>query len=173
MTDDDLNAIRAILTTTVPRWRHVVEAVPRGELERPAAEGEWSALECLRHLAGGERQFATRVGDYQAGRAEVTASAPDPDEVAGLGPDELLALWAERREANLTSLAGVSGAATAHSVRDPKRGDLTLGELLNGWAAHDLQHTVQAEEALMQAFIPRAGYFRGVFKDHDLAAGKS
>ena len=33
MTDDDLNAIRAILTTT---------------------EGEWSALECLRHPAGSE-----------------------------------------------------------------------------------------------------------------------
>jgi len=37
---------------------------------------------------------------------------------------------------------------------------VTLRELLNLWAAHDLQHTVQAEEALMQAFIPGTGVWR-------------
>ena len=32
--------------------------------------------------------------------------------------------------------------------------------------AHDLQHTVQAEEALMQAFIPGTGPFRFRFADY-------
>ena len=40
--------------------------------------------------------------------------------------------------------------------------------LLNLWTAHDLQHTVQAEEALMQVFIPGTGHWRWEFTDHDV-----
>jgi hypothetical protein len=45
-----------------------------------------------------------------------------------------------------------------------------LRVVLSTWTAHDLQHTVQAEEALMQAFIPGTGPFRFRFADHDIGA---
>lgn len=45
-----------------------------------------------------------------------------------------------------------------------------MRDLLNVWAAHDLQHVVQAEEALMQAFIPGTGPWRYEFADHDVEA---
>lgn len=45
-----------------------------------------------------------------------------------------------------------------------------MRDLLNVWAAHDLQHVVQAEEALMQAFIPGTGPFRFRFAAHDVEA---
>jgi hypothetical protein len=48
---------------------------------------------------------------------------------------------------------------------------VSLAELLNTWTAHDLQHTVQAEEALMQAFIPGTGPFRFRFAAHDVGGG--
>jgi hypothetical protein len=42
-------------------------------------------------------------------------------------------------------------------------------------AAHDLNHTVQAERALMQPFIAGSGPWRtaGVFADHDLGEAAS
>ena len=43
---------------------------------------------------------------------------------------------------------------------------IPLHVVLSTWAAHDLQHTVQAEEALMQAFIPGTGPLGFRFADH-------
>ena len=48
---------------------------------------------------------------------------------------------------------------------------VALRVVLNTWGAHDLQHPVRAEEALMQAFIPGTGPFRFRFEDHE--AGRS
>ncbi len=39
-------------------------------------------------------------------------------------------------------------------------GTVTLAELLQTWAAHDLNHTVQAERALMQPFMLGCGTWR-------------
>jgi hypothetical protein len=41
--------------------------------------------------------------------------------------------------------------------------------MIHQWAAHDLNHTVQAERALMQPFIAGPGPWRaaGNFADHD------
>ena len=36
-------------------------------------------------------------------------------------------------------------------------GTVTLGQLLHEWAAHDLNHTIQAERAVMQLFIEGCG----------------
>jgi hypothetical protein len=34
---------------------------------------------------------------------------------------------------------------------------VTVGELLHEWAAHDFDHTIQAERALMQPFLRGSG----------------
>lgn len=47
---------------------------------------------------------------------------------------------------------------------------VTLREMLNEWAGHDLMHTVQAELAVMQPFITASGPWRGYFADHDAGA---
>jgi hypothetical protein len=49
-------------------------------------------------------------------------------------------------------------------------GTVTLAEFLHEWAAHDLNHTLQAERALMQPFIAGCGPWRGYFADHDLGS---
>ena len=46
-----------------------------------------------------------------------------------------------------------------------------MEQLLNEWAAHDTMHIVQAERALMQAFIPGSGPWRMYFADPDVEAG--
>jgi hypothetical protein len=47
---------------------------------------------------------------------------------------------------------------------------ISLRDLLNEWAAHELMHIVQAERAIMQAFIPGTGPWRGYFVNHDVEA---
>ncbi|MGW8252050.1 MAG: hypothetical protein ACWGO1_15525, partial [Anaerolineales bacterium] len=45
-------------------------------------------------------------------------------------------------------------------------GVVTLEEMLNEWAAHDLMHTVQAERALMQPYIDGCSPWQVFFTDH-------
>ena len=44
-------------------------------------------------------------------------------------------------------------------------GPVTLGQAMDTWAAHDLNHTMQAERALMQPFISGSGAWRVRFTE--------
>ncbi len=162
----------AILSTTAGRWQSPVETAPEELLQRPTAPGEWSAVDCLNHLLLTERVvFGARLRAILEGRelAIFDPDAPrDPDPERTLR-EVAMALAAERGE-NLAVLSGLSPADLERSSRHPEYGMVALGVVLNAWAAHDLQHTVQAEEALMQAFIPGTGPFRFRFADHEVSA---
>ncbi len=80
-------------------------------------------------------------------------------------------LFAQLRTANLAKLTEVSAADLDRQATHAELGQVTLRELLNHWAAHDLSHTVQAEEALMQLFIDRCGPWRKNFAAHDKTEG--
>ena len=43
---------------------------------------------------------------------------------------------------------------------------MTLREMLSEWAAHDLNHTIQAERALIQPFLHESGPWIVYFTDH-------
>ncbi len=58
--------------------------------------------------------------------------------------DNLLEEFAERRTANLAEFeAMVSDDDLAKRGLHPAIGEVTLGQLLNTWAVHDLDHTAQ------------------------------
>jgi hypothetical protein len=165
---DVLDSARRVLSTTPARWQALVEAMPQDLLQRAPAPGEWSAADCLNHLLVAERSvFGARLRAILAG-GDLPAFSPDrPD-----GPDAERAagaLAAERAE-NLEVLGGLTAADLDRTGRHPDYGPVALRVVLSAWAAHDLQHTVQAEEALMQAFIPGTGPFRFRFADHDVEA---
>ena len=167
---DVLDHAKRLLATTAGRWQSLVETAPQELLLRPPALGEWSAADCLNHLLHTERAvFGFRLHAILEGRDLVSFDPeaprdPDPERT----PQEVaMALAAERGE-NLAVLSGLSAADLERSSRHPDYGMVTLRVVLNTWAAHDLQHTVQAEEALMQAFIPGTGPFRFRFADHEV-----
>src|ERR1700730_16664189 len=167
---DALDPATRLLSTTAERWQSLVETAPEELLQRPPAPGEWSAEDCLNHLLLTARAvFGARLHAILAGRDLVTFDPheprdPDPEHT----PREVaMALAAERAE-NLAMLSGLTPADLERSSRHPEYGMVALGVVLNTWAAHDLQHTVQAEEALMQAFIPGTGPFRFRFADHEV-----
>lgn len=170
--DDLLTAVRAILTVTSESWTRLCQALPDDLLRRPAASGQWSALECLHHLASTEAVFAYRLSCFLEGCSEFPAYNPDSPEARldpAATPAALAAEFATRRAASLTALSQVSQAQLDRSARHAELGVVTLGEMLHEWGAHDLNHTVQAERALMQPLIQGSGPWRPYFSDHNLA----
>jgi uncharacterized damage-inducible protein DinB len=167
---DALDSARRLLSTTAGRWQSLVETTPDELLHRSPAAGEWSAADCLDHLLLTERVvFGGRLRAILERRDLPTF---DPHEQRDPQPERtprevVLALTAERGE-NLAVLSSLTAADLERSGRHPQYGMVALSVVLNTWAAHDLQHTVQAEEALMQAFIPGTGPFRFRFADHEV-----
>lgn len=165
MVDD----IRAILEMTPARWQTLTVRVSLDLLNRAPASGEWSAVDCLRHLLDTERWvFPRRVTyllaeqDFPAFNPEREGSQPD----TAHNPAELAAEFAQLRRESLILFDQVTEADMRKSARHQELGLVTLSELLHEWAAHDLNHTIQAERAIMQPFIAGCGAWQPYFADH-------
>ncbi|MGH2516731.1 MAG: DinB family protein, partial [Ktedonobacterales bacterium] len=167
--DDVLSYTRAVLVITPSRWTELTTSVPAALLGRAPKTGEWSALDCLRHLVDTERWvFPVRVRAFLAGE---DFAAFDPDAEGSHSGDQPVAALTEEfgrlRGESLATLDRLTASDLSRTARHAELGTVTLGEMLHEWAAHDLMHTVQAERALMQPFIAGTGSWRGYFTDHD------
>lgn len=174
-----LTQTRAILAATPLRFTGLVETLPERALTRPATPGEWSVLDCLQHLLDTERLvFPVRVGLFLGGRdlEAFDPSASPYEQPAGEAPAlpirELAAEFTRLRTESLDVLDRLGASDLERTANHAELGRVTLGEMLNEWAAHDLNHTVQAERALMQDFIVGSGPWRPYFAEHDLAADR-
>lgn len=160
---------RAVLQTTPDRWLRLTAGLPADLLRRPPAEGEWSALECLQHLVDTEETvFAARVRFLLA---EQDFPAFDPDREgtkpeAALAPADLAGEFSRQRTRSLALIDTLAEADLKKRARHAELGPVTLEELLHEWAGHDLMHTVQAEQALMQPFIDGCGPWQSYFETH-------
>ncbi len=165
-----LEMVKTILSTTAARWLSLTETVPVDLLTRTPAPNEWSALDCLCHLFDTEKWvFPARVQALLTGQNMV---AFDPDtqgtQSTMWNPEQLAAEFARLRKDSLAALEQITIQDLTRTGQHSELGTVTLGELLNEWAAHDLMHTVQAERALMQPFIQGSGPWRHYFRDHDV-----
>src|SRR5215207_8997259 len=163
--------VRAVLETTVPRWLLLAETLPPDALHRPSAPGEWSPVGCLRHLRDAERDvFSVRVRAFLAGQDLVPYDPDTQGSVdAGETPMDLANDFARLRQECLVPLAQLQEADLKREVIHDEYGPVRLGELLHEWAAHDLMHTVQAEQALMRPLVADSGPWRPTFAAHDVA----
>ena len=167
--DTILTWASALLGTTAERWTSLTGAVPAELLARPAAPGEWSALDCLQHLVDAERiVFPVRVRHLLAGEdfpnfdPDSQGSKPD----VNLSAAALAQSFALMRSESLALVATLTVADLERRSRHEELGIVSMSELLHEWAGHDLMHTVQAERALMQPFIDGCGPWREYFADH-------
>jgi hypothetical protein len=170
-----LHYVQAVLSTTSLRWQTLAQALPFDLLARPPARGEWSALGCLQHLVDTERSvFPVRVRYFLAGE-DFPAFDPDaegtPPSTGQPAANLAASLAQEFTNLRADSLALVSTLQEEQldlRARHAELGPVTLSELLHEWAAHDLMHTVQAEQALMQPFIEGCGPWQVYFAGHDV-----
>src|SRR5579875_1232318 len=134
--------VHAILSTTPARLHHLAEALPLELLAQQPRAGEWSALNCLQHFLVTERElFPVRVrallnGD---GFIDFDPNCPHP-ELANETPQQLASAFAALRQHSLTLLPQLQDDDLQRSTRHPKFGTVTLSQLLNTWATHDLNH---------------------------------
>ncbi len=165
-----VTSVISMLCATPARWTALAGLEPELLARRPAA-GEWSALECLGHVVDTEEGvFRSRVHAIREGR-DFAAFDPDAEGApAARTMGALAADFASLRAASLEALATLTEADLDRSAVHAELGPVTLRELLSEWAAHDTMHLVQAERALIQAFIPGSGPWRPYFADHDVHA---
>jgi uncharacterized damage-inducible protein DinB len=123
------------------------------QLTSRPAEGKWSIIEILTHLADDEiatywryRQMIEHDG--------VPLSGFDQELWAMLGSyqswgsDEALALFRLLRNANLRMLESLSPEQWERSGNHAERGRLTVADLARHMAAHDINHLRQIESLL-------------------------
>lgn len=163
-----------ILRIDGDRWRALASGLDRDLLARSPAPGQWSALQCLGHAADTEAfVFTARIRAMRDGRPELPSY--DPDVQATLitdatDPAGLAERLVVQRRDSLALLATLTADDLDRTSRHLELGPVTMRELLNEWAAHDMMHIVQAERAVMQPFIPASGPWRFYFVDHDAEA---
>jgi hypothetical protein len=161
--------VQAVLSTTPERWQRLVSTFPLNLLTRSPAAGEWSALRCLQHLLDTERLvFPVRFHAFLTREEFVDFDPNEPHSgTEALAPSQLAAAFASARQESLILLTHVTDNDLGRTKQHPKLGTVTLAEMLHTWAAHDLNHTIQAERALMQPFMLDCGPWRSFFRDHE------
>jgi uncharacterized damage-inducible protein DinB len=165
--DNLLQNTMAVLATTPQRWLNLAQTLPPELLAAEPAPGEWSALGCLAHIVDTEHVLQTRLASFLAGK-DFLGFNPD-SEGTKAEPADAVALvqkFASMRRESLASLTSVTEADFDRRVRHQELGPVTLREMIHEWAAHDLNHTVQAERALMQPFLAGCGPWQQFFTDH-------
>jgi len=70
------------------------------------------------------------------------------------------------RAESLQALSRIELGDLGRKARHQELGIVTMGEMVNEWAGHDLNHTVQAERAIMQPFVRGCGPWQKYFSDH-------
>lgn len=138
----------------LPGWlERRLEPVAESALRRPEAEGKWSALDVVQHLADSDLVFGFRM------RMILTEDRPalqgyDQDRWAttlryrDVPPAEALAQLGVLRAANLRVLRQLGPADWERVGMHAERGAESLGHLTKLMAAHDLVHRRQIDRVL-------------------------
>ena len=166
--DNILNWVRSVLSTTPIRWENMAESLPAELLTRRPAAGEWSALECLQHILDTEPIFTARLKYFMAGQ-DFPAFDPDKEGTplsSTASAVQMAAHFTRIRKDGLAALAAIGPDDLNRRARHAELGPVALNEMAHEWAAHDLNHTVQAERAIMQPFILGCGPWQVYFQDH-------
>ena len=140
------------------------------QARRKPAPDRWSIAEVLEHLSHSEEHcYRARlermltmdnpeIEVYDTGGFNATGVYANPD------PEESFAHWEERREDNLEFLRKLEPSALARIGSHARWGEITIEDLLNEWACHDLGHVRQiAELVRVVVYYPAMGPFQGAY----------
>ncbi|MEO0563928.1 MAG: DinB family protein [Chloroflexota bacterium] len=166
MAENVLTWSKSILVSTPIRWQYLVDNYPPELLSLAPAAGEWSALACLQHMVNVERDSTpVRLRAFLAGTS-FPGFTPQDDESKETPHLGLGAEFAALRQQNLSLLNQVSTSDLDKEALHGEYGVVSLSHFLHHLAAHDLMHTVQAEQALMQPFIKGSGAWEVNYTAH-------
>ena len=127
---------------------------------KPAPD-RWSISEVLSHFADSEDILAERVRRFVLEDTPILKEyQPSSDGLPAGNPREYLSRFAFTRRELIQFLRTLPPDIGARTAQHSKLGLITLEQMLNEWASHDLGHIRQiAELYRARAFHPNAGPF--------------
>jgi uncharacterized damage-inducible protein DinB len=165
-----------ILARTPPVLMTLLTAVPDHWRRRDDGPGTWSAHDIVGHLAHAEAtdwlprirtvlEHGTGVAFDTFDREAMRAGEPE-------STDQRLARFVAARSASLAELStlDISAADLDRRGRHPEFGEVTLGQLLATWVAHDLTHLAQVAEVMARHLRADVGPWRSYLPALDRVA---
>lgn len=154
----------AVLERTPDVLSTLLEGLPRGWVEGNEGPDTWSPYDVIGHLIHGERTDWIPRARLILEKGHTVPFEPF-DRFAmfraskGRTLSQLLAQFAALRKSNLETLRGwnLTAKDLARRGRHPSLGDVTLGQLLATWVAHDMDHVVQIARVMAKQYTNEVG----------------
>ena len=143
-----------VLSTTAIRIQEMLVSFGDGGVNQPLAPGKWSPREVVTHLADCEIAHSFR---YRQALAEDNPVAQPWDQdkwaknYAAYDAQQAMRAFVALREWNVALIRSLTAEQMEREVKHPERGDLTVRELIETAAGHDINHLRQLEAALQNA----------------------
>lgn len=172
----DLPEATSMLARTPKTLDTLLAGLPPEALHRNDGPGTWSAYDIVGHLLHGETTNwlprARMIMQHGTGRP---FEPFDREAMLGRDPEPAAVLLARFQAARLASLEELSSLdLTAGDMNrrglHPDMGEVTLGQLLATWVAHDLTHVAQVGEVLARAYREDVGPWRAYLPALDRVA---
>lgn len=161
----DLRPAISLLEKTPRLLETLLGDLPWELLHWKPAPDRWSISEVLAHLAALEQVYVERALRMVAEESPMLAKYDQAGAAArgeySLGSaEENLTQFIQSRRSTLALLAGLPRSAGARTGVHSEIGSVTLAQMLNEWANHDLGHLRQVAELYRaHAFHPHSGPF--------------
>ena len=161
-TQMSIDEIRASLLQAPRVIEGLIAGAPRDALHWREQAGAWTVVEVLAHLADAEiTDWPPRVDKILSGGGRF----PPFDREGGFTryrdwtADALVGEFGQLRRANVEKLnrLALSAPHLRLTGEHPEFGDVTLGQRLATWAAHDMAHVAQISRILLRAFGRHVG----------------
>jgi hypothetical protein len=153
----------SLLSATPETLTQLLSDLPDVWISATEGEGTWSPYDVIGHLVHGERtDWTPRARHILAGEStpfetfDRTAQFKDSQ---GQTLGELLEMFTTLRRENVATLTKMN--LTAEDLRrkglHPALGEVTLGQLLATWVAHDLDHIAQIARTMAKVYRDAVG----------------
>jgi uncharacterized damage-inducible protein DinB len=172
----DANEVTSVLARTPAVLESMLLGLPEEWVHRTDGPGTWSAYDIVGHLLHGEganwlsrTHMILQLGPsrpFEAFDREAMLRA----EREPIG--DLLARFRATRTASLDELTALGLTASDMDRRGlhPEFGEVSLGQLLATWVAHDLTHLGQVGEVLARRYRDEVGPWRAYLPALDRTA---
>jgi hypothetical protein len=162
----DLSEVTSTLGRTPAVLDAMLAGLPAEWLHRTDGPGTWSAYDIVGHLVHGEATDWMPRARMILEHGPTRAFEPFDREAMLESESEDIAVVLDRfRSARAAGLAKLSSlnltaADLQRRGRHPELGEVTLGQLLATWLAHDLTHVAQVGEVLARRYREEVGPWR-------------
>jgi hypothetical protein len=160
----------AQLEITPEILRLLLEDLTEEEANWKPAPDRWSIAEVIEHLSHVEGHgFRSRM-DQMTESTLPEILEYDQEALAAEGQysgrdvEDSFDHWEDQREANIEFLRGLDESVVSRQGKHERLGIITIGDLLNEWAFHDMGHIRQILELLRSyRHYPKMGSFKSVY----------